>query len=70
MKKTQETLGTKDNTKTAVLYIAFELSHREWKLALSNGEKMRTVTIEAGYSKSHRFYRWGVLLNRLLQALI
>jgi hypothetical protein len=47
MKKTQETLRTKDNTKTAVLYIAFELSHRKWKLAFSNAEKMRTVTIEA-----------------------
>ena len=47
MKKTQETLRTKDNTKTAVLYIAFELSHRKWKLAFSNGEKMRTVSIEA-----------------------
>jgi transposase len=47
MKKTQETLRTQDNTKTAVLYIAFELSHRKWKLAFSNAEKMRTVTIEA-----------------------
>jgi len=47
MKKTQETLRIKDNTKTAVLYIAFELSHSKWKLGFSNGEKMRTVTIEA-----------------------
>ena len=47
MKKTQETLRSKDNTKTAVLYIAFERSHRKWKLAFSNGEKMRTVSIEA-----------------------
>jgi transposase len=47
MKKTQETLRIKDSIKEAILYIAFELSHRKWKLGLSNGEKMRTVTIEA-----------------------
>jgi len=47
MKKTQETLRIKDNIKEAILYIAFELSHLKWKLAFSNGEKMRTVTIEA-----------------------
>jgi transposase len=47
MKKTQETLRIKDSIKEAILYIAFELSHLKWKLAFSNGEKMRTVTIEA-----------------------
>ena len=47
MKKTQETLRIKDSIKEAILYIAFELSHRKWKLAFSNAEKMRTVTIEA-----------------------
>ncbi|CAB1063000.1 Mobile element protein [Olavius sp. associated proteobacterium Delta 1] len=32
--------------KEAILYTAFELSHRKWKLGFSNGEKMRTVSIE------------------------
>jgi hypothetical protein len=49
MKKTQETLRIKDSIKEAILYIAFELSHRKWKLGFSNGEKMRTVTIDARY---------------------
>jgi alpha-D-ribose 1-methylphosphonate 5-triphosphate synthase subunit PhnL len=43
MKKTQKTLRIKDSIKEGILYIAFELSHRRWKLAFSNGEKMRTV---------------------------
>jgi transposase len=47
MKKTQETLRIKDSIKETILYIAFELSHRKWKLGFSNAEKMRTVTIEA-----------------------
>ena len=47
MKKTQETLRSKDSIKEAILYTAFELSHRKWKLAFSNAEKMRTVTIDA-----------------------
>jgi len=47
MKKTQETLRIKDSIKEVILYIAFELSHRKWKLAFSNAEKMGTVTIEA-----------------------
>jgi len=47
MKKTQKTLRIKDSIKEAILYIAFELSHRKWKLGFSNGEKMRTVTIDA-----------------------
>ncbi len=47
MKKTQETLRIKDSIKEAVLYMAFELSLKKWKLVFSNGEKMRTVTIDA-----------------------
>jgi transposase len=47
MKKTQETLRIKDSIKEVILYIAFELSHLKWKLAFSNGEKIRTVTIDA-----------------------
>jgi transposase len=48
MKKTQETLRTKDNIKAAVLYIAFELSNNQWKLAFSDGSKIRHKTIAAG----------------------
>ncbi len=47
MKKTQETLRIKDSIKEAILYTAFELSLKKWKLAFSNGKKMRTVTIDA-----------------------
>jgi transposase len=47
MKKTQKTLRSKDSIKEAILYTAFELSNRKWKLAFSTGEKMRTVTIDA-----------------------
>ena len=47
MKKTQETLRNQDNIKAAVLYMAFELSLKKWKMAFSNGEKMRTVTVDA-----------------------
>jgi hypothetical protein len=35
MKKTQETLKKNDITKQAVLYMAFELSNSNWKLAFS-----------------------------------
>lgn len=38
----------KDIVKSEVLYIAFELSDKKWKLGLSNGEKVRQVSIEAG----------------------
>lgn len=33
---------------TTVLYLAFELSNKKWKLGFSNGEKMRYKTIAAG----------------------
>jgi transposase len=47
MKKTQETLKKNDITKKAVLYMAFELSNNKWKLAFSDGSKVRYVTIDA-----------------------
>jgi len=47
MKKRQETLRIHDSITEAILYTAFELSHRKWKLAFSNGEKMRIVTMDA-----------------------
>ncbi|MCP4257079.1 MAG: IS110 family transposase [Planctomycetes bacterium] len=48
MKKSQETLQLKDTIKAAVLYIAFELSNSKWKLAFSDGSKVRYKTITAG----------------------
>ena len=48
MKMTQETPGTMNSTKEALLYMAFELSNTKWKLAFSDGNKTRQVTIGAG----------------------
>jgi len=48
MKKTQETLRIKDSIKVAVLYMAFELSNSKWKLAFSDGSKIRHKAITAG----------------------
>jgi len=47
MKKTQVTLGREATTGLAVLYTAFELSNTKWKLAFSNGDKVRHVTVQA-----------------------
>ena len=47
MRRTQETLKKKDTTKDTVLYIAFELSDKKWKLAFSNGSKVRYVSTDA-----------------------
>ncbi len=46
MEKIQRTPRKKDSTKVGILYMAFELSQSTWKLALSNGRKIRTVTID------------------------
>jgi len=48
MKKSQETLRLKDTIKAAILYIAFELSNSKWKLAFSDGSKIRYKAITAG----------------------
>jgi transposase len=47
MQKSQETLQNKDTTIDSVLYIAFELSDKNWKLASSDGNKRRYCTITA-----------------------
>ena len=47
MKKTKGTPMKDDTKKVSVLYMAFELSHTIWKLAFSDGQKMRTVCMEA-----------------------
>jgi len=48
MKKTQETLRIEDSIKEAILYIAFELSNSKWKLAFSDGSRIRHKAITAG----------------------
>jgi transposase len=48
MKKSQETLRLKDTIKAAIMYIAFELSNSKWKLAFSDGSKIRYKAIPAG----------------------
>ena len=48
MKKSQETLRLKDTIIGAIMYIAFELSNSKWKLAFSDGSKIRYKTITAG----------------------
>jgi len=47
MKKTQETLKREDTTKEAIMYTAFELSDKKWKLAFSNGSKVRQISTDA-----------------------
>lgn len=41
----QRTPGKEVSTKVGILYMAFELSQSKWKLALSNGSKIRTVKV-------------------------
>ena len=48
MKKAQKTLRNEDTIKESILYIAFELSNSKWKLAFSDGNKVRYKTISAG----------------------
>jgi len=45
-------IQAEDNTKKHHLYIAFELSNREWKLAFGDGFKHRQKTIAARCLKS------------------
>jgi transposase len=47
MKKTQATRGRDSRTGLAMLYTAFELSDTKWKLAFSDGSKMRHVAVAA-----------------------
>ena len=42
------TLRDKDYAVEPILYIAMELSNKQWKLVLGDGVKRRRVTIEAG----------------------
>jgi len=47
MRKIQETLQAQSTTTQDILYIAFELSNSTWRLAFSDGNKKRHVTIKA-----------------------
>ena len=47
MKKTKGTPRKKVSISEKVLHLAFELSQNKWKLAFSNGEKIRTVAVAA-----------------------
>ena len=47
MRKIQETLQAQSTTDQDVMYIAFELSNSTWRLAFSDGNKKRHVTIKA-----------------------
>lgn len=52
MKKTKKTAKTKetlkeDITKEAILYMPFELSDTKWKIAFSDGNKKRLITMDA-----------------------
>ena len=47
-------LRDKDNAVEPVLYIAMELSSKQWKLVLTDGVKRRRVTIEAGHQEQLR----------------
>jgi transposase len=48
MKKAQETLRKDRITKAKVLHVALELSDSKWKLAFSDGSKVRMVAIDYG----------------------
>jgi len=41
-------LRLEDSAEVAVLYMALELSSKNWKIGFSNGERRRVVSIEAG----------------------
>ena len=53
-------LQIKNSVIYTLLYIAFELSNKKWKLGFSNGEKHRIKTIDAG--------DWSALLSEIAQA--
>jgi transposase len=50
----------KDSLKYSMLYIAFELSNKKWKLGFGNGEKQRIKTIVAG--------NWSALTDEIFRA--
>ncbi len=47
MRNIQETLRQENTMNQAIMYIAFELSNTTWKLAFSDGNKTRIITVKA-----------------------
>ena len=47
MDQKQATLEKGLSTKSLVLYVAFELGNSTWKMACSDGRKVRQVTVTA-----------------------
>jgi transposase len=45
--KTKETLKREDTTKETILYMPFEMSDTKWKIAFSDGNKKRLITMVA-----------------------
>jgi hypothetical protein len=48
MNQIQATLRSEDSTVEKSLYMAFELSERKWKLAFSDGGRVKHQVIDAG----------------------
>ena len=48
MDQKQGTLSRDKSAPAPVLYVAFELANSTWKLACSDGNKLRHVTVTAG----------------------
>ena len=48
MDQKQGTLSRDKSAQVPVLYVAFELANSTWKLACSDGSKLRHVTVTAG----------------------
>jgi transposase len=48
MTRKQGTVDRKESAPVPILYVAFELSNRNWKMACSDGTKLRHVTVIAG----------------------
>ena len=44
----QGTLVRKESAAMPVLYVAFELANSTWKMACSDGSKLRHITVTAG----------------------
>ena len=53
-------LQNKDSATGTILHMAMELSNKKWKLGFSNGERMRSKSIEAG--------DWIALLDEIARA--
>ena len=47
MKRTQEVKRSESGERNCNLYLAFELGNTKWKLAFSDGEKVRFISIVA-----------------------